>query len=87
MWYTQRFDRNDDEIPHGTKIPTELRAIIGEVELSNDDRLSIGEQIAKGTCLVASNGGMIQTFQEVQGGYVYVIGGDKVSNVDIMKGT
>lgn len=67
------------------EFPRELQTLIGEVTIPDDDGLSISESMVEGICITASDGGMIQSFQEVQGGYGYVIG-NRDKNAATIKG-
>ena len=66
--------------------PSELKTMIGDIQFPEDDGLSVSENIVKEICVTASNGGMIKTFQNVRGGFGYILG-NRNNRGDMIEGT
>ena len=67
------------------KFPKELKQVMGDIEIPDNNGLNIGESIVKGTCIAASDRGMKKSLQEVRGGHGYAIG-MTVSKHNLIKG-
>ena len=55
------------------KFPTELHQMIGNFTLPTDEGLRLSESIVEGECIGASDGSMWKGFNEVRGGFGYVL--------------
>jgi hypothetical protein len=54
-------------------MPKSLQAMVGKVVLPSDDGLSISEAIVEGSCVGASDGSMVTTFQKKRGSHGYAL--------------
>ena len=54
-------------------VPSNLRPMIGEFTIPEDEGLAISEAIVDGTCVGASDGSLIRTYDRTKGSHGYVI--------------
>ena len=55
------------------QFPSELYPMIGEITIPDDNALKLSQSIVKGECIGASDSSLVREFNEVRGGFGYVL--------------